>query len=103
MIITDSKGAIKLANGVEMPYFGLGVWRTNEGTEVENPVKWALESVYRHIDTAAIYENERGVGNAIKASGIPRNELFITTKAWNENQRQNTVMKGFEKSLKLLQ
>jgi len=86
-----------------MPYFGLGVWRTNEGTEVENSVKWALESGYRHIDTAAIYENERGVGNAIKASGIPRNELFITTKAWNENQRQNTVMKGFEKSLELLQ
>ena len=103
MVITDSKGTIKLANGVEMPYFGLGVWRTNEGTEVENSVKWALESGYRHIDTAAIYENERGVGNAIKASGIPRNELFITTKAWNENQRQNTVMKGFEKSLELLQ
>jgi len=103
MVITDSKGTIKLINGVEMPYFGLGVWRTNEGTEVENSVKWALESGYRHIDTAAIYENERGVGNAIKASGIPRNELFITTKAWNENQRQNTVMKGFEKSLELLQ
>ena len=103
MVITDSKGTVKLANGVEMPYLGLGVWRTNEGTEVENSVKWALESGYRHIDTAAIYENERGVGNAIKASGIPRNELFITTKAWNENQRQNTVMKGFEKSLELLQ
>lgn len=103
MVITDSKGTIKLANGVEMPYFGLGVWRTNEGTEVENSVKWALESGYRHIDTAAIYENERGVGNAIKASGIPRSELFITTKAWNENQRQNTVMKGFEESLELLQ
>lgn len=103
MIITDSKGTVKLANGVAMPYFGLGVWRTNEGTEVENSVKWALESGYRHIDTAAIYENERGVGNAIKASGIPRNELFITTKAWNENQRKNTVIEGFEKSLELLQ
>jgi len=103
MEITDSKGTVKLVNGVEMPYFGLGVWRTNEGTEVENSVKWALESGYRHIDTAAIYQNERGVGNAVKASKIPRNELFITTKAWNENQRTDTVMKGFEESLRLLQ
>lgn len=103
MIINDLKGTVKLANGVGMPYFGLGVFKTNEGTEVENSVKWALESGYRHIDTAAIYQNERGVGNAIKASGIPRNELFITTKLWNENQRTNTVLEGFEESLKLLQ
>ncbi|MCX6238760.1 MAG: aldo/keto reductase [Bacteroidia bacterium] len=103
MKITDLKGTVKLANGVEMPYFGLGVFKTNEGTEVENSVKWALESGYRHIDTAAIYQNERGVGNAVKASGIPRNELFITTKAWNENQRRGTIMEGFEESLELLQ
>lgn len=103
MKITDLKGTIKLANGVEMPYFGLGVFKTKEGTEVENSVKWAFEAGYRHIDTAAIYQNERGVGNAIKAGRIPRNELFITTKAWNENQRNNTVLQGFEESLKLLQ
>jgi len=103
MEITDLKGTVKLANGIEMPYFGLGVFLTNEGSEVENSVKWALETGYRHIDTAAIYKNERGVGNAVKASGIPRNELFITTKAWNENQRKGTVMEGFEESLKLLQ
>jgi methylglyoxal/glyoxal reductase len=102
MKITDLKGTVKLANGVDMPYFGLGVFKTNEGPEVENSVKWALETGYRHIDTAAIYQNERGVGNAVKASGIPRNEVFITTKAWNENQRNGTVMKGFEESLKLL-
>jgi diketogulonate reductase-like aldo/keto reductase len=86
-----------------MPYFGLGVFKTNEGSEIEDSVKWALEAGYRHIDTAAIYKNERGVGNAVRASGIPRNELFITTKAWNENQRQGTVLKGFEESLDLLQ
>lgn len=103
MKITDLKGTVKLANGVDMPYFGLGVFKTNEGPEVENSVKWALETGYRHIDTAAIYQNERGVGNAVKASVIPRNEVFITTKAWNENQRNGTVMKGFEESLKLLQ
>jgi len=103
MKITDLKGTVKLVNGVEMPYFGLGVFKTKEGSEIENSVKWALESGYRHIDTAAIYKNEKGVGNAIKASGIPRNELFITTKSWNDNQRNDTVIKGFEESLHLLQ
>lgn len=102
MIITDLKGTVKLSNGVGMPYFGLGVFKTPEGIAVENSVKWALEAGYRHIDTAAIYKNEQGVGNAVKASGIPRNELFITTKAWNDNQRNGTVMEGFDKSLELL-
>ena len=92
-----------MTNGVNMPYFGLGVFKTQDGLEVENAVKWAIEAGYRHIDTAAIYNNERGVGNAIKASGIPRNELFITTKIWNDNQRNATVIEGFEESLKLLQ
>jgi len=103
MIINDLKGTVELTNGVSMPYFGLGVFKTQEGSEVENAVKWALEAGYRHIDTAAIYMNERGVGNAVKASGIPRNELFITTKLWNDNQRNGNVMEGFEESLGLLQ
>lgn len=103
MEITDIKGKVSLANGVKIPYFGLGVFLTKEGREVEDSVKWALDAGYIHIDTAAIYGNERGVGNAVKASGIPRNEIFITTKVWNENQRQNTVMKGFEESLDKLQ
>jgi methylglyoxal/glyoxal reductase len=103
MEITDLRGTVTLANGVEMPYFGLGVFLTKEGKEVENSVSWALKSGYRHIDTAAIYGNEKGVGNAIKASGIPRKEIFITTKAWNGNMRANTVMEGFEESLERLQ
>lgn len=103
MNITDLKGIVTLANGVEMPYFGLGVFLTKEGKEVENSVTWALESGYRHIDTAAIYGNERGVGNAVKASGIPRKDIFITTKAWNGNMRNNSVMQGFEESLERLQ
>ena len=86
-----------------MPYLGLGVFKTADGEEVENAVRWALETGYRHIDTAAIYQNERGVGKAVKKSGIPREELFITTKVWNDNQRNGTVMEGFEESLKLLQ
>ena len=103
MIISDLKGTVQLSNGVEMPYFGLGVFKTQDGTEVENSVKWALEAGYRHIDTASIYQNERGVGNAILASGIPRNEIFITTKIWNDRQRNESVMSGFEESLELLQ
>ena len=103
MIVSDIKGSVELANGVRMPYLGLGVFKTQDGAEVENAVKWALEAGYRHIDTAAIYQNERGVGNALKASAIPRDELFITTKIWNDNQRNGTVIEGFEESLKLLQ
>ena len=103
MIIDDINGTVELSNGVKMPYFGLGVFKTKDGEEVENAVKWALEAGYRHIDTASIYNNERGVGNAIKASGIPREELFITTKIWNDRQRNQTVLEGFEESLKLLQ
>jgi diketogulonate reductase-like aldo/keto reductase len=103
MKITDIKGKVSLSNGVEMPYFGLGVFLTKEGREVEDSVKWALETGYIHIDTAAIYGNERGVGNAVKASGIQRDQIFITTKIWNENQRQNTVRECFEESLEKLQ
>lgn len=102
MKITGLSGTVSLWNGVAMPYFGLGVFKTSDGAQVENSVKWALETGYRLIDTAAIYKNERGVGNAIKTSGIPRDEVFITTKAWNDNQRHGTVKKGFEESLKLL-
>lgn len=103
MIISDIKGTVQLANGVAMPYFGLGVFKTQDGVEVEHAVEWALEAGYRHIDTAAIYKNEKGVGNAVKASGIAREDLFITTKVWNDNQRNRTVMEGFEESLELLQ
>ena len=103
MIIDDINGTVELSNGVKMPYFGLGVFKTKDGEDVENAIKWALEAGYRHIDTASIYNNERGVGNAIKASGIPREELFITTKIWNDRQRNQTVLEGFEESLNLLQ
>ncbi len=103
MIISDLNGTVQLSNGVKMPYFGLGVFKTQDGIEVENSVKWALEAGYRHIDTASFYQNERGVGNAILASGIPREEIFITTKIWNDKQRSESVMSGFEESLELLQ
>jgi diketogulonate reductase-like aldo/keto reductase len=69
-----------LADGNAIPLLGLGVWQVPEGPETENAVRWALELGYRHIDTAQAYENEESVGRAIRASGVPREEIFITTK-----------------------
>jgi diketogulonate reductase-like aldo/keto reductase len=94
---------VKLNNGVEMPWFGLGVFLSNEGAEVENAVKVALQNGYRHIDTAAIYKNERGVGKAVKESGVPREEIFITSKVWNTDQGYKTTLAAFEASLEKLQ
>ncbi len=91
-----------LSNGVKMPWFGLGVWRVEEGREVEESVKAAIRTGYRSIDTAAIYGNEAGVGKAIKESGVAREELFITTKVWNADQGYDTTLKAFEESRKKL-
>lgn len=93
---------ITLNNGVEIPQVGLGVFQTKEGAEVERAVSDALEAGYRSIDTAAIYGNEVGTGNAIKASGIPREEIFITTKLWNANHAYDNALRGFEESLEKL-
>lgn len=91
-----------LNNEIEIPWFGLGVWQSKEGSEVENAVRWALEAGYKSIDTAAVYKNEEGVGKAVKKSGIAREELFITTKLWNSDQRSGDVVKAFENSLRKL-
>jgi len=99
----DISSKVKLNNGVEMPWFGLGVFLSNEGEEVENAVKVALQNGYRHIDTAAIYKNERGVGKAIKESGVPREEIFITSKVWNTDQDYKTTLAAYEVSLEKLQ
>ncbi len=69
-----------LANGVQMPLLGLGVWQMAAGRETEQAVGWALEAGYRHIDTASLYRNEESVGAALRASGVPREEVFVTTK-----------------------
>ena len=69
---------IKLNNGVEIPQLGLGVFRSQNGEETVNAVKWALEAGYRHIDTAQVYGNEHGVGEGVRKCGIARNEIFVT-------------------------
>jgi diketogulonate reductase-like aldo/keto reductase len=78
--ITQNGRARALADGNEIPLLGLGVWQVKDGPECENAVRWALELGYRHIDTAQAYGNERSVGRALRDSGVPRDEVFITTK-----------------------
>jgi len=100
--ITDISGTFELYNGVRMPYLGLGVWQSEDGPEVEQAVAWALKAGYRHIDTASIYQNEGGVGRAIRSSGIDREEVFLVSKVWNSDQGYETTMQAFEKSLERL-
>lgn len=90
-----------LNNGLKMPMLGLGVFRCSD-EEAYNAVKTALENGYRHIDTAMIYQNEEAVGKALKDSKIPREELFITTKLWNEDMRKDNQRQAIEDSLKRL-
>jgi diketogulonate reductase-like aldo/keto reductase len=91
-----------LHNGVKMPWFGLGVYKAQVGEETFQAVKAAIKAGYRSIDTAAFYENEESVGQAIKEAGVPREDLFITTKVWNSDQRNDTVLQAFETSIKKL-
>lgn len=88
-----------LNNGVEMPVFGLGTYQSGSSRETQAIVAYALEIGYRHIDTARFYGNERDIGKAIKNSGIPREEIFVTTKLWNSDHGYNRALKAFEESL----
>lgn len=99
MVINSIKDQTLLNNGVEMPWLGFGVFQIKDGPYVEDAVMTALEIGYRSIDTATVYGNESGVGNAIRKSGIPREEIFLTTKVWNDDQRGRRVQAAFEESL----
>ncbi len=92
---------IILNNGVEMPQLGFGVWQVPDD-EAETAVTAALEAGYRSIDTAAAYENETGTGKAIAASGVAREELFVTTKLWNSDQGYDSTLRAFDRSLEKL-
>lgn len=97
---------VTLANGVKMPWLGLGVFKVEEGQILMDAVSSAITNGYRSIDTAAIYGNERGVGEGIKLglkkTGISRSELFITTKVWTEDLGYEETIKAFETSLEKL-
>ncbi len=99
---TDSKvPSVILNNDVAMPQLGFGVWQVPDDEAVK-VVTTALEAGYRSIDTAAIYGNERGTGQALAASGIPREELFVTTKLWNSEQGHESALRAFDASLERL-
>jgi diketogulonate reductase-like aldo/keto reductase len=93
------KTCTTLANGVRMPWFGLGVFQIDSDAEAEKVVRTAIDHGYRSIDTASIYGNERGVGRAIHSCGVPREQLFVTTKVWNEDMRRDRVEAAFEESM----
>lgn len=92
---------IELNDGNSIPQLGLGVWQLTD-EEATAAVSDALETGYRHIDTAAIYRNETGVGRAITASALPRDEIFVTTKLWNKAQGRDLARSGLERSLEKL-
>lgn len=91
--------SVTLNNGLEMPLLGLGIYAPGEKNEVRKAVALALETGYRLLDTASVYENEEEVGLGIKDSLVPREELFITSKVWNDEQGYDATLKAYERSL----
>lgn len=98
----DQTSTVILRNKTAMPRFGFGTFLSEAGKTTQDAVRFALEAGYRHIDTARIYSNEADVGLAIKESGIPRGEVFVTTKVWNDDQGYESTLKAFDASLKRL-
>nr|WP_154984951.1 aldo/keto reductase [Paenibacillus xylanexedens] len=92
-----------LNNGVKMPWLGFGVFKVKDGDEVVSAVKTAIEAGYRSIDTAKVYNNESGVAQGIRESGIAREDLFITTKVWNSDQGYESTLAAFEESMQRLE
>lgn len=93
------RAGVTLHNGHRMPWLGLGVFQIDSDHETESVVRHAIESGYRSIDTAALYRNERGVGRAVRESGVPRAEMFVASKVWNEDMRRDRVEAAFEESM----
>ena len=91
-----------LNNGIRMPRLGLGVFQMPTDDATASAVRTAIELGYRSIDTASLYGNERGVGQGVRDCGVPRSEIFVTTKVWNDDMRAGRVEAAFEQSMKLL-
>lgn len=87
-----------LHNGVAMPWLGFGTWELQDGAETVRTVQMAVDAGYRSIDTAAMYQNEKAIGQAIRESGIDRENFFITTKVWNNAQGYEQTLRAFEES-----
>lgn len=99
-ITLESK--VTLNCGIQMPVLGLGTFQSETGKTTQDAVRWALEAGYRHIDTAAAYRNEQDVGIAIHNSGIPREQIFVTTKVWNSSQGYDPTLRAYDESLQRL-
>lgn len=96
------KSLKELNNGIKIPTLGLGTYLNDKGKQAINSILYALEIGYRHIDTAAMYENEKEVGRAVRESCIPREEIFVTTKLWNSDHGYDNTIKAFHRSLERL-
>jgi diketogulonate reductase-like aldo/keto reductase len=94
--------SLPLATGARIPQVGLGVYQSPRGAPTRDAVVTALRLGYRHIDTARIYENEADVGEGLRASGVPREQVFVTTKLWNSDQGYDSALRAFDGSLKRL-
>jgi methylglyoxal/glyoxal reductase len=94
--------SLTLNTGHSIPQVGLGVWQSPRGAVTQGAIGAALRLGYRHVDTARIYGNERDVGEAVRSSGVPREEVFVTTKLWNDDQGYDAALLAFDRSLQLL-
>ncbi|HSN89620.1 MAG TPA: aldo/keto reductase [Anaeromyxobacteraceae bacterium] len=93
------RSTVPIAKGVEIPMLGLGVYQSRPGQETYDAVRLALEVGYRHVDTARVYGNERDVGRAVRDSGIPRDQVFVTTKLWNADHGYDPALRACDQSL----
>ncbi|HKI47167.1 MAG TPA: aldo/keto reductase [Balneolales bacterium] len=98
----DLQDTVTIRGNIEMPWMGFGTYKIKDGSEVVDSVKWAIEAGYRSIDTAALYQNEEGVGKALKDSSISRGDIFLTSKVWNSDQGFDQTIKAFNTSLEKL-
>jgi methylglyoxal/glyoxal reductase len=101
-VTSVTTAAVILNTGARIPQVGLGVWQTPRGRGTREAVEAALRGGYRHIDTARIYGNEADVGAAVTASGVPREQVFVTTKLWNDDQGYDAALRAFDASLSRL-
>ncbi len=98
----DLGSTVRLRGGVEMPVLGLGVWQSAPGAETRRAVAEALAAGYRHVDTARAYRNEADVGAAVRESGVPRRDVFVTTKLWNADHGYDKALRAVDASLEAL-
>ncbi|CAJ1032313.1 putative prostaglandin f synthase [Leishmania braziliensis MHOM/BR/75/M2904] len=100
--MTGKCAYVTLSNGVQVPQLGIGTWEAKDGSEVVQNIKWAVSAGYRHIDTAHFYRNEKGVGQGISECGVPRSDIFVTTKLWNYDHGYDNALAAFEQSRQAL-